>query len=76
MYIPERLVREIDRQSRKAGMSRSRFISNGLEALFRRQARLRLSLAFDAVFSDESTRKEQEAEADLFDSLPLDEDRW
>ena len=74
--IPDRLLREVDRLAQKAGLSRSRFISKGLEALLRRQARLRLSEAFDAVFSDESVREEQVEEADLFDSLLLDEDRW
>ncbi|GEM_PF-3206401 len=74
--MPDRLVREIDRLAGKAGVSRSRFISKGLEIVLRAQARKRLVRAFDDVFSDRRVREAQEAEADLFDSLSLDEDRW
>jgi hypothetical protein len=61
--VPEDILEEVDRSARERGESRSRFISRVLRLAVRARRDAAVTRRLDALFADESVRKEQRHEA-------------
>ena len=59
VVLPQNLLATIDAMCRKQGLSRSRLISKILSEKVREENKRDLKEAYDAVFSNESIRREQ-----------------
>jgi len=76
--VPEDVLEEVDRSARERGESRSRFISRVLRLAVRARRDAEVTRRLDALFADESVRKEQRREAQELAELGInwDSERW
>jgi metal-responsive CopG/Arc/MetJ family transcriptional regulator len=76
--VPEDILEEVDRSARERGESRSRFISRVLRLAVRARRDAEVTRRLDALFADESVRKEQRREAQELAELGInwDSERW
>ena len=57
--MPEILIKEVDALSKKKGLSRSRYITLAVREKIETERRRSITESYDAVFSEDSVRKEQ-----------------
>ncbi len=71
--IPKNLIEMIDSLNKHQKTSRSKFISEAVREKILKEKELSLKESYDAVFSDESVRKEQLETAAWFENRGNDE---
>jgi len=70
--VPEEILAEVDRAARERGESRSRFISRVLRLAVRARRDAEVTRRLDALFADESLRKEHQRETSELAELGID----